>query len=593
MSATEIGRELFTVVEIDQDFCSLSYGVNPCAAALGVTGERKCFNTRATCQDPDNYTLDTLTLRFCKPQQALPEYPVTPLLRDATTAPTEINPGGGGRNSGPLGKRARVTITFDDAPHSDIGVDPYVTERGYDAMDRGTFWSKWLARNPYYNGRVIRIREGYVGQSLGEMVTRTYVIDKIDGPDAKGRVKVTALDILSLASNDKAQAPRASVGELAVEIAQIPDGTADPVGLAAIEIANASVADYPTPGTVRINDELMTYTGVTISGANIRLTGVVRRTDGSEGGSHDEGDRVQLCLRYTNVRVDALAKEWLTVYGNVPAGYIDWTAWQAEAELWLDQFTLTGLITEPAGVQDLLSEITEQCLFYIWWDEREQLIRLQAIKPPETDVPLITGDANILADSAELTQDPGSRVSQVWVYWAQRDPTQKLDKDSNYRHVRIRTDEEAEAANEYGEVRIKKVFSRWLNTNGQVVNTSTRLLSRYRDNPKYLEIELDAKDREHWTGAVLDVEHRSVVDDTGLAQRQRWQVVSAEEKEPGHSLTLKLFSYEFTISYKAAYWMAEDAPDYDVASDPEKQYGLWWADEDGKLPDGSDGYTWI
>lgn len=590
MSVDQMGRELFTVVEIDQDFCALSYGVNPCMAALGVTGERKCFNTRATCQDPDNYTLDMLTLRFCKPQQALPDYPVIPLLRDAKTAPTEINPGGSGRDSGALGKRARVTVTFDDAPHSDIGVDPYVAERGYDPMERGTFWSKWLARNPYYNGRVLRIREGYVGQGLAEMVTRTYVIDKIDGPDTKGQVRITALDILALADNDKAQIPKASTGELVAEIQSIPDGAPDPVTLAAIEIAGATADDYPAPGTIRINDEIMTYTGVTISGENIKLTGITRRTDGSEGGSHDEGDRVQLCARYQNMRVDALAREWLIQY--VPAAYIDTAAWAEEAELWLAQFDMTGLVTEPTGVQDLLAEITEQALFYIWWDERQQQIRLQALKPAGAGVALLTGEANVLADSAELTQDPGARASQVWVYWGQRNAAEKLDKDSNYRHLRVRVDEDAESDIQYGEQRIKKVFSRWLHTEGQVINLSTRLLNRYRDNPKYIEFDADAKDREYWTGDVVDVEHRSVVDDTGLPQRVRWQIVAAEEKEPGHSITYKLFAYEFKISGRPGYWMSIDAPDYSDATEAQKAHGAWWADEDGTVG-GDKGFSWI
>jgi len=588
----EVGRELRTIVEIEQDFCQLAYGVAPCAAALGVTGDRKCFNTLATCQDPEHYTPGKLVVRFCKPTQTLPSVPAIPLVVDVTTAPTEINPGGAGGNSGALGKRARVTVTFQDAPHSDIGVDPYVAERGYDAMERGTFWSKWLARNPYYNGRVLRIREGYVGQDLGDMITRTYLIDKIDGPDTKGRVKVTALDILALADNDKAQAPAASTGELVAEIADIPAGTPDPVTLAEIEIAGAAAADYPAPGTVRINDELMTYTGVTVSGETIKLTGVTRRTDGSEAQSHSEGDRVQLCLRYENVRVDALTREWLVDYGGVPAGFIPWSDWQAEADVWLAQFDLTGLITEPTGVQDLLAEITEQCLFYVWWDERAQLIRLAAIRPPESDVPLLAGEANILADSAELSQDPGGRWSQVWVYWGQRDPTEKLDKDSNYRHLRVRADVEAESANQYGEQRIKKIFSRWLHSEAQAINVTTRLLNRYRDNPQYMTLDLDAKDREHWTGDVVDVEHRSVVDDTGLPVRVRWQIVSAEEKEPGHSVTYKLFAYEFKISGRPGYWMPIDAPDYADATEEEKEAGAWWADENGLIGDDK-GFAWI
>lgn len=49
------GREAITLVEIDQPLCRNVYGVAPCAAALGTTGTRKCFNTRVTCQDPDHY----------------------------------------------------------------------------------------------------------------------------------------------------------------------------------------------------------------------------------------------------------------------------------------------------------------------------------------------------------------------------------------------------------------------------------------------------------------------------------------------------------------------------------------------------------
>ena len=42
------GREPITIVELEQDTCGLRYGVAPCTAVLGLTGDRKCFNTRAT-----------------------------------------------------------------------------------------------------------------------------------------------------------------------------------------------------------------------------------------------------------------------------------------------------------------------------------------------------------------------------------------------------------------------------------------------------------------------------------------------------------------------------------------------------------------
>src|SRR5690606_23050620 len=121
-----------------------------------------------------------------------------------------------------------------------------------------------------------------------------------------GKVQITAKDVLKLADNDKAQAPRPSAGELLIDY-----GEDDSISF--LRVTRALASEYPAPGTVRVNDELMRYTGVsTISDTEIRLTGITRATDGSKRDSHEAGDRVQICLRYTNKRVDDLAYEWLT-----------------------------------------------------------------------------------------------------------------------------------------------------------------------------------------------------------------------------------------------------------------------------------------
>ena len=46
-----MNRELLQIVELDVSRCGLTYGSNPCIAALGTTGVRKCYNTYATCQN--------------------------------------------------------------------------------------------------------------------------------------------------------------------------------------------------------------------------------------------------------------------------------------------------------------------------------------------------------------------------------------------------------------------------------------------------------------------------------------------------------------------------------------------------------------
>ena len=588
MSENTIGREPLQIIEIEQPLCSLEYGVSPCTAAIGVTGSIKCFNTSKTCQDLPNYAPEPLLLRFCKPQATQPEgIFCVPSLQSVSTSPTQINVVGGSKSKGPLGVRAELSVSFKDHPYSDVLVDKYRTERGYIATDRGSYWSKWLARNPYYTGYIIRVYDGYVGQALADMGKRTYLIDTFSGPDSNQNVTIKAKDVLKLADNDKAQAPIASTGELIVDYS-------DTASMDPMRITGGIASEYPAPGKVRINKELFSYTGVsTISETEINITGVTRSINGTDPESHDEGDRVQLCLEYTNIRPDDLTNDLLTTYGAVPSGFIPLSDWSAEASVWLEQFRLSALITEPTGVTDLLGEITEQALFYIWWDERDEQIKLRALRPAAGDfVKPIDNFKNILAGTFELNAKPKERISQVWVFFGQRNPVEKLDDEQNYRRVRVRLDGDAESDLQYGERRIRKIYSRWIQTDAVAIQTTVRLLSRFRDTPEYIAFALDAKDRSMWTGDLADVTVDSVVDVTGAPRILRWQVISAEETVSGEVTDYQLQRFEYGAQDKAAFWMVSDAPTYENASESERLTGSFWGDAFGLMPNGDDGYSW-
>ena len=580
---TTVGREPVQIVEIDQDLCDNTYGTLPCTAVLGVSGSDRCFNTRKTCQDPLNYVQSPLTLRFVKAaaNNSKTDY-LIPSLVSVSTSPTVINAGNGLSNSKPLGMRATLTATFSDHPHSDLVVDPYQDQRSYIATDRSTFWAKWLARNPYYQNRTIRVKDGYQGQSIASMTTRTYIIDQITGPDANGRVTVKAKDILALVDNKKATAPLVSAGEL---IADVTDSATT------LRITGALAAEYPAPGTVRMGDEVATYTGVsTISPTEINLTGCTRGTDGTTADSQTAGDRVQLCLRYTTTNAVDIADELLTTYGSVDPSFINSTEWNAERDTWLSQFTVSSLITEPTGVTDLLAELTEQCLFYIWWDEREQEIKLKAIRPA-TETPVVLNDASHLIEgSTAISENPTERISQVWVFRGQEDPTKALDDEKNYTNLRVRAALDEESADLYGEQVIRRIFSRWLTSGAQSITLGTRLLARYKNNPQYLTVTLDAKDRALWTGDIVDVTHRNIVDEFGEPIETRYQVITAEESDSGHRVKYKMVRFEFTGNF--AFWMVNAAPVFTSASDAEKASGMWWSDDDGLMSDLTPGYKW-
>jgi hypothetical protein len=568
--------EPVTLVEIDRDVCSLTFGVSPCPA----TGT-KCYNTWATCAARSAFAVTTQTLRFAKPRADLPlSFEAIPSVINTSASPTELNVGDVDASSGPLGKRAQATITLQDHPTSDIEIDPYVSSRSLDPWTHGTFWTKLNARWPTPKGRKIRILDGYIGQALGEMVTRDYLIDSIDGPNSAGVVSIRAVDPLRILDDKTSQAPILSRGELSAAITN---------SQTTLTVTGAVLADYPATGTLRIKGELMTYTGRTESGGIITFTGITRATDGTTAAAHEIESRVQTCIRYTDVNAWEVAKSIIEIYAPAAYAYIDLTQWETEADQWLDGFIVSAVISEPTGLNQLLAELCRDAQFFIWWDERQQKILLRAVRPPTETPQVFNEDANIIAGSQSLIQRPDERISQIWYYYQPRDLSKSVNDEENYRKVRIRIDADSESQREYGEVAVEKIFSRWVRTDAIVVAITTRLLARYSVNPYYLTISVDAKDRGTWTADVVDVSTRLLTNTEGLPFTTRYQIISAQETSPGSVVKYVLQNYNFSARY--GYWMAADAPTYAAATDEQKALGGWWAGTDGKVS-GDDGYEW-
>jgi len=573
-----------TVVEIDQDRCELTFSQGACPA----TGE-PCYNTRATCQAPEAYTLgEPLTLRFSMRDRAegFDEY-VIPMVDRVSTAPTRINVGGRRGNTKPLGIRATADVTLSDAPHSDLLVDPYVDERSFDPLERSTFWAKWLRRNPYYNGRPFRILEGFAGQALSEMQTRHYVLDNIEGPDASGRVRIKAQDVLRLADDDKAQAPRLSNGILLSDVSETATN---------LVVTRATLAEYTQYGTnaIRLGDEVIRYSSVsTLGSGDLQFTGLQRGTDGTEAQDHDAEDSVQACLEYVNRQPYDIAAELLTEYGNVPSAFVDEAAWETENARWLASYPVSTLLTEPVGVTTLLGELSEQALFYLWWDEREQEIKFRAVSPTIGLVPLISERDDILADTAKITVRPEQRASEVWVNFLPIDATETGSERKHYRRTRVRVDAAASSPFEYDDRRVYEVFSRWLTLDIQASLLAFRLLASFRDPPAYLALELDIKDRALGVGDEFDVEYRGFVDEFGSPALIRYRVISAHESPPGQRIKIEAQKSQFGVDQRFGLWMPAGSVDYGQADEEARATGFYWAGSDDKMPNGDNPYLWI
>ena len=541
-----LGREPLTIVEIDQDSCALRYGTTnaagTCPAVLGTDSVQKCYNTIATCPVEDSFSLTTLTLRFCTPMEntGLPKDTIViPSLVSVDTVPTQINIAGSEEDSGPLGKRAKITATFRDHPYHDRLVDPYWDERSFDPDARGTFWSKWLARNPYHQGRALRVREGYVGQTLAEMRVRHYIIERIDGP-SQGEVKIIAQDPLKLLDAARAKAPMPSEGVLDADIDEVAGSL-----LLAPSGSPGGVGDtYPASGIARIGSELVSYTR-----SNDTVTLTARGLRGTAASDHDAGDLFQDVLVIASEPVHELLRDLLVDYAGLDESTIPIADWEAESTLWLAGFNLSAWITEPTGVAEFVAEILQQASCFIWWEEEDQEVKFRAVRPfyPLVDaIPVqVSDDANIVSDSVSIEPKPDERISQIWIYYDQINPTGSVSDSANFARRRVLVDEDAESALQYNESRVKEIFARFMDAanDASTLVVATRILERYRDTPRVIRFSTDAKDSTIRTGGVIEFSHHGLVDEFGEALPTLLQITSGEEIEPGHRMEYEARPY--------------------------------------------------
>lgn len=507
---------------------------------------------------------------------------ILPMLAERQTVGTRLNVGGSDDRYEPLGRRAFMEASFVDAPHSDYPFDPYRTDREYDPLKRSTFWAKWLQRNKFGKTRgLVRVYSGYNGQSLSQMRRQTYVLDAVDW--ARDSVALRCRDFLSLTEFRRAQVPEASPGRLD----SVLNDTAT-----SLDLVGDQREAYPAAGTLRIADEIMTYSGgLTYDSLTdtTTISNLTRGTDGSSAEEHDVDEGVQLCRRYTAARVDDVLTDLLLNDARIPAQAVDLAGLFSETENSLLAYSLTTLISEPTGVDQLIGEIAEQCSFYIWWDERDQLVRFQAIKPLIAVAKTFQQDVDIIADTFELVERPKERITTISGFYNPRNFADDLTKPTNYENQLVVSNSSASAREQYGELpQTREVFSRWLTTNAQMNQTLSRYSVRYAEVPRYARFMVDAKDRAIWVGDFVSISHDFLVDARGnLDTRRRWLVIEAEEVEPGHAQ--KLHCVDVTLDGLIYVITENGLPNYTPALFDAGNAFI--TNNDGTNPDGSQGAT--
>jgi len=567
------------IVEVDIDYCSLTYGAGLCTAVLGTTGVRKCFNTFGTCQAKTAFDKEVKTLKFITPTANVPKDGVYfPALTSVSAFSTSVNIGGANPTLAALGKRGKVSVSLKDFAYHDRFTDKYQSERvsgtaqtdegGYDPATRGSFFTKLKSRFPFYAGRSLRVVDGYVdGGVFTELQTRNFIITNMVGPDDRGNVKIEAKDVLTLAEKKSATAPVASRGELLTDIE---------AGLISFDLTPAGIgANYPASGAAVIGSEVVTYTR---SVDTVTLTG--RGQYNTEESNHSAGDTFQECVVYTNQLIHEVVEDLLTNYTDIPTSFFPTADWAEEVQRWAATLRLNTVIAKPTSVAELLGELAVLGVS-IWWDDVNQKIRLALTKPIDLNqtVYTLTDDANIKKISQEDRDE--DRLTQIHFYTVQADPTAGLKDKPNYDRIRVTVDAEAEQENSYNDTRIREIFCRWLNLGNDTSTRlrATRLLNKLNASPKQFKIKLDAKDIAIGLTDILYVESRVITDDTGKPIPTYLEVTQKTEPIAGHEvdITAQVYLYEG----KYGYVMENTANPYGSATDLEKATGAYISDAAG------------
>jgi hypothetical protein len=590
------------IVEIIQPLCSRTFGVSPCNA----TGDA-CWNTDKTCKFLSALDLSkSLTLRFVNDDvyewqdnntNLLTENGNTltteagdpflidyiyqpalaiPAMQNYQTAPTVLNVASGSRNKSPLGYRAVSNVRIKDFPWNDVGTDPYVSTRAYDPDQIGSFWSKWLARNPYHIGYTLNIYEGLIGEPLSVMTQREYVIEKIDA--GRNGVSITAKDILRKITDTNLTAPYLSRGELASNITNVAT---------AMTVAGATLSDYPETGYVRINSEVIQYAQrYETTGGNIYFDGLTRGLAGTTGAAQSQNDRVQRVLYYNATPFHEILYDLLVNWGGIPAKYINFADWATAKTTYRPDYNFTAWITDPDKIEELLAEVCLQAVSNLWWDERVQKILMEPVRPQPSPT-ILTDDDAIVAGSFSIEEKPEERASQTHVYYLQRTPIPSVTEKSNYSRVSVYIDVLKQV--QYGgEPQIRELFCRFISTQAIANSLAQTYLDRFSDVRKEITFDLSAKDSANiWTGSVVQIRHYLDVDFTGAPRDGEWLITSAEVARNG--LTYRFTAEDNEKGGVLWTWLTDAGLDANGVAQPWR-----WLDDSGNDGSGTpQPYRWL
>jgi hypothetical protein len=591
-----IGRTPVYYVVITQDLCSRTFGSSPCLA----TGT-KCYNTFATCKYLTAYDKTTRDYKFSSHGAPLPaKAGERPYIKSIRFIPAEI------KSSLPVTER--VNIALYDEPDTDVGIDPYVSTR---SSVQGTFWKKWLARNPNYKGRKIEVYQGFNGLAIGDFALRFSGLMENISINRDGAINIECVD--KLAKLKEVTIPAACTASVKFYVSGAT--------IAINETLAADVENIPAGGGyIRIGDQIVKYTtfawypSVAYAPGYYAFTGLTFGQFDTTYVQPAAGDKISLVNYFAPDHpfdhLDTLIK--LAGYTDADIDLDAFAAWDISTNIngWRDypedDMNFSAVIAEDAKVSDLIMEIAEMLDARIWVNENSKItiVRNLPNKPGRT-YKTITDDGNITLNSDSVDLAMSARLTRCKVFWGLY-TLEDREKDTSYQFSDEVIDADAESTAGFDDQLKKTIFSRWINLDcaptaypyeteaaqiawitERVKSYAMRIVQRLREAPSKLDCSVELKDEDVMTGTFVLITTDIIQnpDGTGLTSHP-FMVVRRDPDPDGGKVKLKL---QKMPARRVGFIAPAAAPDYPSADNADKQYG-YISDSSNLMADGITGY---
>jgi hypothetical protein len=536
-------------------FGTIDVAHSPSSAILQHLGEAdgSCYGTPFTCNSPDSFEANTkLLFRFPSTQLDLDQVFYNGYDKWSHKAGT-VDPGQS------MGKRAGATLTIKDSVDNDVYV-PYTDRR----TDRGTLFTKLIARHPNFEGRPIKIHTGFdpLDLDFANFITREYVIDKAQLKN--GVFTISALDPLILSDDAKSKAPVASKGTNTIAIIDAST-TITYTGAPAFDYGAATSKAF-----VRIDSEVIECTVL----SDFVLTIDNRAIGGTEQSDHNINATIQECLVFTAVNVVEIIETLLTDFTGIPSSFLDdYTAVKAATST----ITLTRNINKPTSVKKLIDELIKNGDLTMFYDEITSKIKIKQVADADVEPININEDDHIGQDSIEFTRDTKNQFTRYSVAWGPNDITEDTGEE-NFSIIFQSINLGNEQPEFIGEINEKKLFfNPWLTTSNDdvIIGTSIaqRVIDRVEDVPIIAEFDLDIESvfstqgGNLELGSIINLSSGRAVNVDGSNRAANHQVLSIKDKGGmRYRIKTKLFqdplagvNVDFTISV--------DKEDYDLSTE--------------------------